>query len=377
MVDTGANVTALNAAFWRRIPELANRKLLTTTIDSIKAVSGDIIPVLGQVETPFNIDGQEYSFKALIIDPMTYDVILGRDLLSHYKAKIDLDNQQLSLTCHTFPLAEDFSQEETNNTRPQTCSIHATSSFIIPPHSEVLVPGELQQTIPEESIGIVEPRKTLADRYQIAGASTLVKVMPGHIIPIRLPKFIAGPAWVTFSKPHPNISTFTLVQSDLAAEAERDVPTATDTEPRVPLHVNNIALSPEQQARLSALLKQYDDVFAYTPDQLGRSSVVKHTIDTGDHPPIRLRSYRTSPTSKTEIEKHVKEMLDNNIICPSVSPWAFPVVLAKKSDGTLRFCVDYRKLNQIIDSHPIPRITEALDALGGARYFTTLDFQSV
>ena len=67
--------------------------------------------------------------------------------------------------------------------------------------------------------------------------------MPGHIIPIRLPKFIAGPVWVTFSKPHPNISTFTLVQSDLVAEAERDVPTATDTEPRVPLHVNNIELS--------------------------------------------------------------------------------------------------------------------------------------
>ena len=141
MVDTGANVTVLNAAFWRRIPELANRKLLTTTIDSIKAVSGDIIPVLGQVETPFHIDGQEYSFKVLIIDTMTYDAILGRDILSHYKAKIDLGNQQLSLTCHTFPLAEDFSQEETNNTRPQTCSIHATSSFIIPPPSEVLVPG--------------------------------------------------------------------------------------------------------------------------------------------------------------------------------------------------------------------------------------------
>ena len=71
-------------------------------------------------------------------------------------------------------------------------------------------------------------------------------------------------------------------------------------------------------------------------------------------------------------------MLHNGVISPSVSPWAAPVVFVRKSDGTMRFCVGYRKLNTITrkDSHPLPRLSEALDALGGARWFSTLDLHS-
>lgn len=137
-------------------------------------------------------------------------------------------------------------------------------------------------------------------------------------------------------------------------------------------------MSADQQAKLDTLFTEYDDVFANTPEQLWRSSVVSHTIDTGNHPPIRLRSYRTSPANGEEIDKQIAEMLGNGVISPSVSPWAAPVVLVKKSDGTMRFCVDYRKLNTITrkDSHPLPRISEALDALGGARWFSTPDLRS-
>ena len=71
-------------------------------------------------------------------------------------------------------------------------------------------------------------------------------------------------------------------------------------------------------------------------------------------------------------------MLEQGVIKSSSSPWASPIVLVKKKDGKYRFCVDYRKLNQVTkkDAHPLPKIDDWLDALHGSKYFSTLDLRS-
>lgn len=114
----------------------------------------------------------------------------------------------------------------------------------------------------------------------------------------------------------------------------------------------DLSLSMLEKLKLERLLLDYSDVFS---DELGYVDVVSHKIDTGDNAPIKQRPRRRLPyTYRNETSKHVKEMLDQNVIQPSTSAWAFPVVLVRKKSGQLRFCVDYRKLNQISKCEAFP-----------------------
>ncbi len=101
-------------------------------------------------------------------------------------------------------------------------------------------------------------------------------------------------------------------------------------------------------------------------------------IDTGKHRPIRLPPRRL-PITKEEVEcAEVQKMLDRGVIEPCQSSWASPVVLVAKEDGSTRFCVDYRKVNDVTrkDAYPLPWIDDTLDALRGSQYFSTFDVYS-
>lgn len=112
-------------------------------------------------------------------------------------------------------------------------------------------------------------------------------------------------------------------------------------------------------------LLQYEDIFATDKSDLGRTAEVTHSIDTGSSKPIRQPVRRLPLSKREEASELLHEMLDQDIIQPSRSPWAAPIVLVKKKNGTTQFCIDYRKLNSITskDAYPIPRIDETLDTV--------------
>ena len=134
-------------------------------------------------------------------------------------------------------------------------------------------------------------------------------------------------------------------------------------------------LSPLQQQQLNELFKEYSDVFRQGEDDLGNTPLLEHAIETHG-PQLRQPYWRQNPAVCRE--EMAQQMLSINVIRPSNSPWASPVVMVRKKDGSLRFCVDFCQLNAatVKDAHPLPRIDDLLDALHGAKWFSTLDLKS-
>lgn len=125
-------------------------------------------------------------------------------------------------------------------------------------------------------------------------------------------------------------------------------------------------------------MTKYQDVFSKSADDLGRTDRVQHRISTGNANPIRHPPRRLS-LGKRDIEKiEIEKMLKRGVIEPSKSPWCSPVVLVTKKDGTTRFCVDYRALNNVMikDAYHLPRVDECLDSLAGGKWFSCLDLCS-
>jgi len=157
-----------------------------------------------------------------------------------------------------------------------------------------------------------------------------------------------------------------------------DIPTrGQSVEPASQCLINALPseLSEQQRKQATDLIRTFEDVFSQGEYDIGRTHLVEHGIDTGDHRPIR-QPLRRHPISHLDvIDQQVEEMRQSGIIEPAASPWASNVVLAKKKDGSLRLCVDYRNLNAVTyqDTYPLPHIDTCLNTLQGADWFSTLD----
>ncbi len=137
-------------------------------------------------------------------------------------------------------------------------------------------------------------------------------------------------------------------------------------------------LTADERKQACQLLCEFSDLFSAGPSDLGCTDMVKHRINTGTAAPIRQPPRRLPLVKRHEVEKSVVEMQEQGVIEPSSSPWSSPVVLVRKKDGSFRFCVDYRRLNEVThkDSYPLPRIDDTLEALAGSSLFSTLDLKS-
>ena len=170
-----------------------------------------------------------------------------------------------------------------------------------------------------------------------------------------------------------------------SAEQKKEQPTLSETE-RQDLLLEKLDLSgldawPQEQAEQArSLLKEYHDIFSLEKCDMGHTNATEHKIILKDPDTLPFKEHfcRIPPPQLDEVREHLKLMLDAGVIRPSNSLWCNAVVLVRKKDGSLRFCIDFRKFNSLTvkDSHLLPHICETLESLAGAAHFSTFDMNS-
>ena len=147
------------------------------------------------------------------------------------------------------------------------------------------------------------------------------------------------------------------------------------------LDLSGLEAWPEEQAgKAHGLLKECHDIFSLEKRDMGHTNATKHKIvlKDPDTPPFKECFCRILPPQLDKVREHLKLMLDAGVIWPSNSLWCNAVVLVRKKDGLLHFCIDFRKLNSLTvkDSHLLPRICETLESLTGAAHYSMFDMNS-
>jgi hypothetical protein len=184
--------------------------------------------------------------------------------------------------------------------------------------------------------------------------------------------------------PSPPASTNTVRHAaDVRQVEAKPLPRLSDAEqwaavkPQIQLG-SNLNLSEEEKKQLMKALAKHPHAFSKDQGDLGLVRGVYHRIDMGNHAPIKRGGRPLSPFEREEIDRQMAPMEKWNVIRPSTSPFAAPVVLARKKGGKWRFCVDYRPVNAVMvpNCYPLPRMESIFAKLEPAKYFTTLDAQS-
>ena len=397
-VDTGSCITFISRTFYDRLPNAPPLKPSNVTPLS---VTGEPLQIDGVADLQYVLfPGNCFTYSTLVAQNTDENVscLLGIDFMINNGLDINFANK--TLKCNNVEIPCIFPNTPGNVTSTEKCetktkmySVKANETVIVPERSEVVLVGRIsiddRDTLLEsDKEGIVYPSQKFQERYNLCSARVLASVNncgDSFYVPVRIANFQPVPIKVYRSSDigmyGPELVT-NIKNSDCKSETKNIVSTLYDDvdnfDSKFDSCIDRDSLDLKQRETVHQLLCEYNDIFAFSMEQLGRTDIVHHSIDTGTSQPIHQNPYRIPFAQRETVKAQIDQMLANDVIRPSCSPWASPVVVVKKKNGEDRFCVDYRRLNAVSkkDVYPLPRVDETLDLLGGAKYFTTLDFRA-
>ena len=377
LIDTGSNVTILSKKFLSRFPQEFCQTIIPTNM-KLLSVTGEVTPFHGKTEVIIEIGSQKIPHTILIAD-IENEGILGMDFLADNHCDIMLSRQFLKINGEKIRCFANSREAQA-----RCCRIAVSEFTVIPPQTEIVVEGFPTSTIDRRATGLLETDSKFLHKKGLLVAKALVCFESGTV-PVR----IANPydQKLELNK-HTIVATFEPLEPEelLSVNTAKTVSNSDSTysETDIPEHLQDLYsnssehLSEHEKSQLKQLLIKYQNSFSKSSHDLGRTSIIEHTINlVPDTRPIKQPPYRLPLAKRQEAEHEIKAMAEMDLIEPSTSPWSAPAIMVPKKNGKLRLCVDYRRLNKktIPDSQPLPHIGDSLDALGGAKWFSTLDLK--
>ena len=372
LIDSGATLSVVHPSVLEHLP---GKTITKGEKGVIRMADGGLLEVNGNVMLDLHLGSCHAIQHTFIIAEVEAHVVIGMDFLGRHHGILDIGAKTLSLNGFMFPCKteEDF---------PDIVRVIITDTQTIPPQSEMILEGHLKET-PHFPTGILRPMETQLGVDSLLIANVVTNTTAG-MIPVRVanisdqPQVLYRGQVTAICEPAAEVKAPQIDDND-----EIGTETILDELPEYLeklLEDSIIHLEDEsQKLEVKWLLIKYSHAFVAHKDDIGRTGLVKHRINTGDAQPIKEPPRRLAFAKRQALSDEIRRLLELGIISPSTSPWGAPVVLvARKDKKTWRICLDYRWLNlcSLKDSYPLPRIDDSLDALRGASWFSTLDLAS-
>jgi hypothetical protein len=342
LFDSGASSSFISSRMSKKLGLMVRQ----SSLKSVATAAGKGIVVEGAVRFTLELGPTQLEVTAHVLPSFlnSVDLILGQDFMKTHS--IQLNYNPTRCTIHSGKFLENglmlTPDECARHTKNASCSaaidVHSRSS-VDPSLVDIMSPAEAYRYLKSRSHAVFLTMVTPSDQLPQKTDMTQDEDMELDQIPDQVP--------------------------DLTSTSKNNPSPCLD---HVPIHF---------RTQLMALLDAFQDVFSETP-QAGGAKIppLEQTIELiqGAKPPFK-KNYRLSPVEFEELKKQVRDLLDKNILLPTVSPYGAPVLFIKKPDGRFRFCLDYRALNDITIKlrYPLPRIDDLLDAARGATCFSCLD----
>lgn len=374
ILDTGSQITTVSESFIKSLPNTHIEDI--EGFLQVEVASGHELDYLGVAVFPLSfpdfakqMDSTEAIPVVVVKDTSfnkTVPFIIGTNVILHCFQKLKGQKSESSQWNTAFQCV---------STSPSFSTVSCTKQVVIPPHSAEIVKGLTRWSSPVRSFFITEATSDSQLPLGLSVTPVYYSVDPCILsfqrIGVRIENFTDHPINI------PRRTVLCQLQPAKSVDLSSSDTSSGDQDFLSQFTVGD-NLSSEQKDSLFHLISKWKHIFSQHDLDYGRTNLMEHEIHLTDRTPFKGRHHSIPPHLYQEVRDHLQEMLKADIIRPSKSPYSSPIVLVRKRDGKLRFCVDFRTLNSrtIKDAHALPRIEETLDSLQGASFFSSLDLKA-